>query len=91
VVMVSPMGKRYGDEYGGRGIAESGNEKTLQRGIQGNVAVMAVPLVARQCTFNRSEMRRAAATVMAIKASGRWAARVDGAINVMDATAWLGR
>ena len=74
---------RYGEKRG--------SEKTLQRGIQENVVPMEIPFLARQCTFNRSEIRRAAATVMAIKASGRWAARVDGAINVMDATAWLGR
>lgn len=85
--------QKWRGEYGAANAVrrKTGGEKKLQRGIQGNVAAVQIPFLARQCTFNRSEIRRAAATVMAIKASGRWAARVDGAINVMDATAWLGR
>ena len=38
-----------------------------------------------------SEMRRAAPTVMSIRACGRCAARVDGAISVIEATAWWAR
>jgi hypothetical protein len=80
--MVDPMESDYGGGYYdrlGAGTAWKSGNDVNGRGSR------------RQWTCNFDVMRRAAATVISIKASGRCAARVDGAIRVIDATAWLAR